>query len=175
MEQAVLEMVKRAKDGDKEALIQLIMSQKQEYYRLAYVYMKNQEDALDAMEDMILKIYENIKSLQAEQAFFSWSKTILVNSCKYNLRKKNKVLLLKNIPESSYEESYIAKEEKIVLEEHLTKLNQKYRDVLKLRYYLDMDYETIAAVLEVPLGTVKSRIHAGLQKLKQSMGGITDE
>ncbi len=171
MEHEVLKMVVRAKGGDKEALIQLIMSQKQDYYSLAYVYMKNQEDALDAMEDMILKLYENIKKLKEEHAFYSWSKTILVNCCKYNLRKKNKVLLLKDLPEGSYEEAFSDKEEKIVLEENLEKLNSKYQEVLKLRYYLDMDYETIAMVLKVPLGTVKSRIHTGLQKLKRSMGG----
>ena len=170
MEQVVLEMVGRAKGGDKEALIQLIMSKKQDYYRLAYIYTKNQEDALDAMEDMILKLYQNIKKLKDEHAFYSWSKTILVNCCKYNLRKKNKVLLLKNLPEGSYEESFSDKDEEIILEEHLVKLNQKYQEVLRLRYYLDMDYETIATVLHVPLGTVKSRIHTGLQRLKQSMG-----
>jgi len=75
VEQEVIKIVKRAKGGDKEALIQLIMSQKQDYYRLAYIYMKNQEDTLDAMEDMILKLYENIKGLKEEQAFFSF------NSC----------------------------------------------------------------------------------------------
>lgn len=171
MEQEVLEMVVRAKGGDKEALIQLIMSQKEDYYRLAYVYMKNQEDALDAMEDMILKLYENIKKLKEEYAFYSWSKTILVNCCKYNLRKKNRVLLLRNLPEGSYEVAFSGNEEKIALEENLEKLDLKYREVLKLRYYLGMDYETIATVLKVPLGTVKSRIHTGLQRLKRSMRG----
>lgn len=62
MENELIQMIKRAKMGDKEVLIELIMSQKQDYYRLAYVFMKNQEDALDAMEDMILKVYENIQS-----------------------------------------------------------------------------------------------------------------
>lgn len=170
MEQEVIKIVKRAKGGDKEALIQLIMSQKQDYYRLAYIYMKNQEDTLDAMEDMILKLYENIKGLKEEQAFFSWSKTILVNCCRHSLRKKNKVLLLGNIPEKSYEDSFIEEEEKTDLEEHLVMLNQKYQEILKLRYFLDMDYESIATVLKVPLGTVKSRIHTGLQRLKRSMG-----
>ena len=76
MENEFIQMVKRAKMGDKEVLVELIISQKQDHYRLAYIYMKNQDDALDAMEDMILKVYENIQTLKDETAFYSWSKTI---------------------------------------------------------------------------------------------------
>lgn len=169
MEQEVLNKIRQAKSGDKEALIQLIMGQKEDYYRLAYVYMKDQEDALDAMSEMTIKVFENIKSLKDEEAFFSWSKTILVNCCKQHLRKKNKVILLQELPEESYEESYSEHEERLAFEAHLTKLNQKYQEVLRLRFALDMDYATIAKVLKIPLGTVKSRIHAGLQKLQKSM------
>ncbi|UWG99296.1 sigma-70 family RNA polymerase sigma factor [Dehalobacter sp. DCM] len=163
-------MVKKAKSGDKEALIALIMSEKQAYYRLAYVYMKNQDEALDAMEDMILKVYENIKRLKDEQAFYRWSKTILVNCCKKNLTRKHKVILIQDIPEGSYEDDYDIKDEQLSIEKHWGNLNRKHQEVLKLRYYLDMDYDTIASILKIPLGTVKSRIHTGLQKLKQSMG-----
>jgi len=170
LENESIQMIKRAKMGDKEVLIELMMSQKQDYYRLAYVFMKNKEDALDAMEDMILKVYENIQRLNDTTAFYSWSKTILVNCCKNNLRRKNRVILFRNIPEGSYDDVFKVKDEQIDIEKHLMKLNQKYQEVLKLRYYLDMDYETMSAILKIPLGTVKSRIHTGLQKLKQSMG-----
>ncbi|MCB8814328.1 RNA polymerase sigma factor [Desulfosporosinus shakirovi] len=164
------QMMKQAKMGDKEVIIELIMRQKQDYYRLAYTFMKNQDDALDVMEDMILKVYENIKRLKEDSAFYSWSKTILVNCCKNNLRRKNRVILISNIPEGSHEDVFQGKDEQLDIEKHLEKLNQKHLEVLKLRYYLDMDYESIAAVLRIPLGTVKSRIHTGLLKLKQSMG-----
>ncbi|MEL1135106.1 sigma-70 family RNA polymerase sigma factor [Desulfitobacterium sp. THU1] len=169
MEQEVLDKVILAQNGDKEALVQLIMSQKQDYYRLAYVYMKNQEDALDAMEDMILKVFENIKILKEAEAFFSWSKTILINCCKQNLRKRNKLILIQELPEESYEEPMSVHEEQIVFEAHLDKLKPHYQEVLRLRFLLDLDYQSIANLLEIPLGTVKSRIHNGLQTLKQRM------
>ncbi|WP_298201806.1 RNA polymerase sigma factor [Desulfosporosinus sp.] len=163
-------MIKRAKMGDKEVIIELILRQKQDYYRLAYTFMKNEDDALDVMEDMILKVYENIKKLNDDTAFYSWSKTILVNCCKNNLRRKNRVILISTIPEGSHEDVFQVKDEQLDIEKHMKKLNQKHLEVLKLRYYLDMDYESIAAILKIPLGTVKSRIHTGLLKLKQSMG-----
>ncbi|SHN78846.1 RNA polymerase sigma factor [Desulfitobacterium chlororespirans] len=169
MEQEVMNRVKQAQNGDKEALIQLIMSQKEDYYRLAYVYMKNQEDSLDALEDMILKVFENIRTLKNAEAFFNWSKTILVNCCKQNLRKKNKVILLQELPEETYEEAFGVYEERMAFEAHLASLNLHYQEVLRLRFLLDMDYQTIADLLKIPLGTVKSRMHTGLQKLKQRM------
>lgn len=175
MENEFVQMIERAKMGDKGVLIELIMRQKQDYYRLAYIYMKNQDEALDAMEDMILKVYENIKRLKDNTAFYSWSKTILVNCCKNNLRRKNRVILISNIPEGSHEDVFLEKDEQLDIDIHLVKLNQKCQEVIKLRYYLDMDYESIAAVLKIPLGTVKSRIHAGLKKLKKSLGVIKDE
>ena len=85
------QLLKAARAGDKEALIKLIMLQKEAYYKLAYVYMKNKEDALDAMQDMIVSVYENIYQLRDEKAFYSWSKTILVNCCKGILKARNRI------------------------------------------------------------------------------------
>ena len=75
-------LVKKAKHGDKDALLTLFMLKKQEYYKLAYIYMKNSEDAMDVMEEMILILYQNIYKIRDEKSFYSWSKTILVNCCK---------------------------------------------------------------------------------------------
>lgn len=83
-------LIKKAKKGDKEALLQLVMAHEADYYKLAYVYMKNKDDALDAMQDMIVILYENMSKLKKEESFYSWSKTILVNLCKNKLKKITK-------------------------------------------------------------------------------------
>ncbi|SDY52621.1 RNA polymerase sigma-70 factor, ECF subfamily [Proteiniborus ethanoligenes] len=163
--------VRKAKKGDKEALVGLIMAQKQEYYKLAFIYMKNKEDALDAMSEMILILYEKIYQLKKPEAFYSWSKTILVNCCKKLLKDKSKTIPLDNTVEEGCEARLKEKEEQLLVEEHLSRLNEKHQEVIKLRYYLDLDYQTIAEILKIPLGTVKSRISIGLNKLKESLGG----
>jgi RNA polymerase sigma-70 factor (ECF subfamily) len=162
-------LVKKAKKGDKEALVQLIMIKKQEYYKLAYTYMKNKEDALDAMEDMIVIIYEKIYKLKKETAFYSWSKTILVNCCKSLLRRKKKIISLEAIREETHEGGFEQKDEELMLKKYLSQLNEKHQEVIKLRYFLDLDYQTIADIVKIPLGTVKSRISVGLKKLKESL------
>lgn len=162
-------LIKQAKNGDKEALLKLVMAQKIDYYKLAYVYMKNEEDALDAMQDMIVILYENIRKLKKDDAFYSWSKTILVNSCKSILRENKKIVLLEDGKEECIYEVYDNTEDKITLEKYLSKLSPNHQEVIRLRYFLDLDYETIGEILKIPLGTVKSRINIAMGNLRKSM------
>lgn len=165
-------LIKQAKQGDKDALVQLIMAQKQDYYKLAYVYMRSPEDAMDAMADMIVILYENIGRLKNEGSFYSWSKTILVNCCKNSLKKKSKVIAMDTLQEKRQQEDWMEqKEEQLRLKQCLQQLNSKQQEVIRLRYFLDMDYQGIAALLNIPLGTVKSRISMGLNNLKAILRG----
>lgn len=166
-----IELMKRAKRGNKEALLSLIMIQQSEYYKLAYVYMKNEDDALDALQDMIVIIYDNITKLRKDESFYSWSKTILVNTCKAKLKKNNKQISLEEIIKHTIIEDLDDPEDKIILERYISKLSIKHQEVIKLRYYLDYDYESISQILKIPLGTVKSRLNAGITKLKEALGG----
>lgn len=164
-------LIKQAKLGNKEALLSLVMAQKAEYYKLAYVYMKDKDGALDVMQDMIVILYENISKLRKEESFYSWSKTILVNSCKSKIKKENRLISLDEIKEQSEDNIYKNPEDKIVLDRYLSKLSGKHQEVIKLRYYLDLDYESISEVLRIPLGTVKSRLNIGMKLLKEIIGG----
>ena len=165
-------LIKKAKKGDREALVTLIMARKNEYYRLAYAYLNNPEDALDATEDMILRIYDKIHQLKKAESFYSWSNTILVNCCREMLRKKKKIILLEDYEEEVYIEDYEQREQQLDLEKHLLRLNPDQQEAIRLRYFLDLDYQAIAELTQVPLGTVKSRIANGLKKLKESFGGV---
>lgn len=164
-------LIKGAKKGDKEALLQLVMAQQADYYKLAYVYMKNKDDALDALQDMIVILYENISKLKKEDSFYSWSKTILVNSCKNKLSNKNIIVSIDELEEESIDDVYLESEERILLEKHLSKLSEIHQEVIRLRYFLDLDYESISEILKVPLGTVKSRLSTALKNLRESLGG----
>ncbi|EHB57557.1 MULTISPECIES: RNA polymerase sigma factor [Paenibacillus] len=169
-------LVKQAKNGNKEALLQLIMADQDAYYRLAYSYMGNEHDAMDAMEDMIVSIYEKIDQLHNIEAFYSWSKTILVNRCKTLLRKKKRYLPMEEMHEPSHAEltddnPFRYTESAIDMHELLSRLNPKQREVIELRYVHDLPYQTIADMTGAPLGTIKSRMSQGIQKLKVLIGG----
>lgn len=165
------DLIRKARAGDKEALIKLIMDNKNDYYKLAYVYMRDQEDSMDAMEDMIVILCENIRKLKNPDAFYSWSKTILVNCCRSILRKKKKLILIEEYDEKEYIEKYGTKEQKIDIQRALKGLNSYQEEAIRLKYFLDMDYEMISSITKVPIGTVKSRISIGLKRLKEIFGG----
>ena len=164
-------LVESAKNGDKDALVTLIMKRKNEFYKLAYIYTEKKEDAMDAMEDMIVILYKQISKLKNNEAFYSWSKTILVNCCRDILRKRNEVVLMDEIIETSHEDCYGSQERKQDILRYFKKLNEYQQEAIKLRYFVDMDYESIAKISNVAVGTVKSRISTGLKKLKDCFGG----
>ncbi|MEC0240176.1 RNA polymerase sigma factor [Paenibacillus dokdonensis] len=172
----VKRLVKHAQKGNKEALLQLILADQDAYYRLAYKYMGNEHDALDAMEDMIVTLYEKLEQLQKSESFYSWSKTILVNRCKALLRTKERFLPLEGEPETSIaaladDNPYRQTESEMDIQVLLSHLNQRQREAIELRYVHDLPYQTIADMTGVPVGTTKSRISQGLQKLKAMIGG----
>lgn len=114
--------VKMAQKGDKEALLKLIMDKKSELFRLAYVYTENQEDAMDAMEDMIVIVYQQIGKLKKPEAFYSWCKTILVNCCKTIIRKRSKIVSLEEAEYILADTSLDNKEPVMDVLNHLNKL-----------------------------------------------------
>lgn len=165
-------LVRRAIKGDKEVLLKLIMDKKDEYYGLAFIYMKNKDDALEVLQEMIVVLYKEIVKLKKKEAFYSWSKTILVNICKRELKKKNR-RNNEGEDEKYIEENYGNIEDKIYLKELIEKLNEDQKEVIKLRYYLDYSYNDISEITGVPLGTVKSRISKGIDKLRKLVDGGT--
>ncbi|MFV8829925.1 sigma-70 family RNA polymerase sigma factor [Alkalihalobacterium sp. APHAB7] len=179
----VIRLVKKAKKGNKEALLQLIMAEKDVYYKLALTYMGNSHDAMDAMEEMIVTLYEKIDQLKNEDAFYSWSKTILVNCCKTLLRKQKKIVLIEEWSMTNESEAghalkvnpYVRTERQIDIQQLLLHLNDHQREAIQLKYFHDLDYQTIAVMTNVSVGTVKSRVFQGLKKLREHYGGEVDE
>ncbi|MGF7046991.1 RNA polymerase sigma-70 factor (ECF subfamily) [Paenibacillus sp. DS2015] len=172
----VSHLVKQAQKGNKEALLQLILDEQDAYYRLAYSYMRNEHDAMDAMADMIVTLYEKLDQLQKGEAFYSWSKTILVNRCKTILRNKKRFLPLEDERESTHaaltdDNPYRNTESEMNMQVLLSHLSVRQREAIELRYVHDLPYQTIADMTDAPLGTIKSRISQGIQKLKSMIGG----
>jgi RNA polymerase sigma factor (sigma-70 family) len=164
-------LLKRARSGDKDALVALIMAEKDQYYRLAYTYTGNREDALDCLQDMTVILFDNIRKLKKTDAFYSWSRTILANRCKALLKKRGRVVALEDTDEEAYHENYMSREERQDIIACLSRLSSIQQEVIKLRYFMDMDYESIAKISGIPVGTVKSRISGGMARLKELFGG----
>lgn len=164
-------LVKKAIKGDKEALLQLVMKEKDNYYRLAFTYMKNSNDAMDMLQEMIVVLYKEIHTIKKYSSFYSWSKTILVNLCKKQLSKSIEIDDLDLSTIQSESDEFHDTDNKLYLDSLIQNLNEDQKEAITLRYYLDYSYDEIAHITGAPLGTIKSRISKGISKLKLIVGG----
>ena len=151
------------------ALIGQLSKNKKMYYSLAFSLVSNEEDALEAIAQMTLQVVEKIHTLRSHEAFSAWSKTILINVCREFWRKNPRTL---PIDEAMMVESVsgLAIEDELIVKELIVQLPEIHREVIHLRFYLDYEYKEIARILEIPEGTVKSRLSRALEILRLQMG-----
>ena len=127
--------------------------------------LKNDDDTCDAIQETLVSAYKNLKSLREPQYFTSWIIRILINKC-YDIIKKNKKITYLNekmqVEEDAYYEMYCNDSE---LEYVLKQLDENLKTVVVLYYYDDLPVADIAEILNIPEGTVKSRLSRARDKI----------
>ncbi|MFC9540323.1 sigma-70 family RNA polymerase sigma factor [Lysinibacillus sp. NPDC056959] len=158
-------LLSKAKKGNDQTFIELLQEEKLKLYKMAYIYMKNENDALDVVQETITRAYANIHTVKEEQYFATWLMRILINTALEMLRKNEKIVpLLEQQPEH---EQSLTNDEKLDLLQAIEQLEEKYKTVILLRYYRDLQIKEIADLLGCPEGTVKTNVHRGIQQLKK--------
>jgi RNA polymerase sigma-70 factor (ECF subfamily) len=158
-------------------LMETVIINRNQYYRLAYSFLGNEADAMDAVQQMTLVIIEKGHTLRTPEAFGSWSKKILINICRGRLkeRKSKEIPLELPLDLTKAPEAGLANDERVLIREHIQALPLKYREMVYLRYYLNYEYKEIAEYLQIPEGTVKSRLNRAISELKDSLKGAYNE
>ncbi|WP_018885563.1 sigma-70 family RNA polymerase sigma factor [Paenibacillus massiliensis] len=170
------ELIIRAKQGDPKAFQELVHADKEKLYRMAYIYMGNEEDALEVFQETIYKAFKSISTLQNNQYYSTWMTRILINTALALLRRKQKVIPFSpEILENHASTDNGQLEDQLDLLQALDTLEEKYKSVLLLRFYKDFTIKQIAEILDIPEGTVKTHIHRGLSSLRQQLKGAYDE
>lgn len=163
----------KAINGDKVALQHLVKNEKEKLYRVAFTYVRNEDDAVDVFQQTILLAMESIHQLKEPKYFTTWLTRICINQSINVLRKNQKVISIEKIKvENAADGTITPIEEKIDLLEAINRLDEKYKTLLILRYYNDLTLEQIAISTNEPLGTVKTNIKRGLEKLKPFIKGV---
>lgn len=173
-----MSIISKAKNGDKEAFTMLIEEHKVSIYKTALAIMKNEDDACDAMQEALLSIYENLQSLKNNNYFKTWAIRIVINKC-YHIINKNKLnseKIEKVKSEYSVNEIYEDNTDKTEMEIALSKLDDDIRLVIVMYYYDELGTKDIANILNIPKGTVQSRLQRGREKLYhilETKGGVS--
>lgn len=150
----------------------------QKIVRLAYTYLKNEQLAEDAAQEVFIKCYEKFHTFRHQSSYQTWLYTITVNVCKDRLRSWSfrhifihPFLANASVTEKTPESDIIGAESKRELSERVLQLPVKYREVIILFYYEDLSYEDMMELLDVSYQTVKSRLHRARQLLKKKLEG----
>lgn len=153
--------------GDEESFLELIHIEKSKLYRMAFVYVKNESDALDIVQETTYKAYRSIRKLKEPSYFSTWVTRILINTSLDFIKKNNKLIPIdQNSLERIEASEGIMSEDKLDLLIAIEALPEKYKTVIILRYYKDLQVKEIAELLDCPEGTVKTNLHRAVKKLK---------
>lgn len=180
-----VELVALAKQGDMDAFEALILQHEKIVYNIAFRMMDGGEDVKDMAQEVFLKVYRNLERFDGKSAFSTWIYRIAVNTCIDEIRKRKGKQTYSLDAELEDEDGNYKKqfadeggrpEEEMLRKElrgevlaALETLSPEHKAAVILRDIRGYSYEEIAEMMQMPLGTVKSRISRGRAQLKEEI------
>jgi len=145
-------------------------------YRIAYSYLRHKQNAEDALQAAYEKAFENQKQLQDPKKLRSWLARIVINECNQNHRIRKRQTEIERKVEANSEFGVNSDYDiSIELKDAMLLLSEEDRNLISLKYLLGYRQKEIADILDLPVGTVKSRLSRSIGKLREIMGGGDDE
>ena len=162
-----MHLVQKAKRGNDKAFLKIFQQHEESIYRMAFVYVKNQEDALDIVQEVAYQAFKKIHTLKNPEYFKTWLMRITIN-CALNVNKKNsKIIPLNPEFEEFIESDDVDSTLYITLKDLIETLQDDEKSVVLLKYYQSFTFQEISETLGIPLGTAKSILYRALNKLRE--------
>jgi RNA polymerase sigma-70 factor (ECF subfamily) len=170
------ELMLLARGGHRQAYDVLVRRHQLASLRLASRYLGDVNAARDACQNAFLEVYRGLPRYQPKSRFVFFLRRVVLNQCRMlgrgaRLRERE----LTSIPPpglaSSPDDALLAAERRRDVDCALGQLSDKLREVVVLRYTSGHSLEEVATILDLPLGTVKSRLFAAMDKLKDHLAG----
>jgi RNA polymerase sigma-70 factor, ECF subfamily len=177
------ECVRRAQQGDPQALSELIMGQQHYVYSIAMSVLHQPEDAADLTQEAFIRLMRVLPQYSGESRFTTWLYRLVVNLCRDELRRRGRQVATITAAADDADQTnpvdLIADEDRAsdplralsdgelraAVRRALAQLDDHYRLALTLYYFDDLKYTDIAEILDLPLNTVKSHIRRGKERL----------
>jgi len=179
------ELVRRFLAGDVEAFTELVTRHERRVYGVCLRILGNAEDAADATQDTLMSVVRKLEGFRGDAAFTTWLHRIAMNVCYDHLRRAQRRPVLHRVlddelpaaepgPPVPDHADAVAEADEVAAA--LAEVPEDFRIAIVLADLQDLPYEEIAKVLDLPLGTVKSRVHRGRLALARALGlGETGE
>ena len=178
-------LAKLSLGGDRRAFAELVEMYKDRIFRLAYRMLGNNQEAEDVVQETFLRVFTNLHRYDESQKFSTWIYRIAANLCIDRLRKRKNLysldadmtdnsegsdwysLLPSN--EKTPESHMMVSETQEQVRKAIDALPEKYKSVVILRYLHDLSLQEIGEVLDMPVTTVKTRVHRGREYLRKKL------
>jgi RNA polymerase sigma-70 factor, ECF subfamily len=184
MDTVVKKIVREVKRGNQEAFAELMELYKDKVFHIAFRMLGNSHEAQDVAQEAFLRAYTNIHSYDESRKFSTWIFRIATNLAIDRLRKKkpdfhleDKVGGTENLDHYSRfaseeelpEDQVVKLEMQAWIQQEIMQLPPKYRSAIILKYLEDLSLKEISEVLNLPVATVKTRIHRGREALRKRL------
>jgi RNA polymerase sigma factor (sigma-70 family) len=166
------ELVARCRKGDPEAWNALVERFARYVSAIAtQAFRLPAHDAEDVFQDVFARVYERLGTLRSDDAIRPWIGQLTRNCCLDLLRSSNRVMLVAEPEEGEADEVIAQLDEALTVREALASLGSECQDILDRFFSRDESYRTIGAELEIPSGTIASRISRCLGQLRSKLEG----
>ena len=182
------ELIKRAKEGDHRAFQTLVERHQRKAYTVAYGVLRDQDAAIDATQDAFVKVFKSLPNFHGQSSFYTWLYRIVINVCIDKKRKAARsveveyddsymqsteepvaAMTLASTQIDTPEQAYARSELRRQMGAAMDTLSTSHRQILVLREVQGMSYDELAETLELPRGTVMSRLFHARKKFQHSL------
>lgn len=146
---------------------QLVQKNKLKFYKTAKAILKNDDDVYDAIQNALMSMYQNFNNLKEQKYFATWGVRIVINKCYDLLRKNKKIELYDELEECVTEDNYNLDYNGI--NKLVNGLDKSLYLIVILYYYDDFSIKEIAEILEMPEGTIKSKLSKARSTLRKNL------
>ncbi|ABS72625.1 RNA polymerase sigma factor SigW [Bacillus sp. L381] len=184
MENLIKKRIKQVKKGDQNAFAEIVDLYKDKIYQLCYRMLGNVHEAEDIAQEAFIRAYVNIDSFDINRKFSTWLYRIATNLTIDRIRKKKPdyyldaevagaegLTMYSQIAADGVlpEDAVLSLELSDTIQKKILKLPDKYRTVIVLKYIDELSLIEIGEILNIPVGTVKTRIHRGREALRKQL------
>lgn len=182
-------LVERCRKGDIAAFEPLVEKYRQRVWRLAYNVLRDREDAWDVAQEAFIRAYQALPSFRGQSAFYTWLFRIVMNVAADRARARaarGRAFGTERVPEEDWDRVMVDKptgdpapdqaaasaQDRERITAALATLSEQHRDIIVLSDIEGLSYKEIADVLEIPMGTVMSRLHNARRRLRSALGPL---
>jgi len=155
-----MDLEKRAIAGDERALVELLARHEDTLYRTAYAYLKNEHDAVEAIQELTYRALKKMHTVKEPTYIATWLVRVMINICLDMKKKQEKFVYNHNVENASTDH------QPFEMADIIASLPIEQQELVYLKYFQDMKNGDIAQLKKIPEGTVKSRLHTTLKRLR---------